>query len=123
MTLVNKVDKKIKVSLDEIIEYQIITYCFFNKLQISNADLKCLAELAKQKEIELTVFCNNLTDKGIFKSPQSARNSIAKASKKNLIIKIGNNKKKISLYTGINVQTEGTVLLDYKILGIETKAL
>ena len=122
MALVNKVDEKMRVSIDETIQYQIVTYCFFNRLQISNADLKCLAELAKQKEIELTLFCNELTDKGIFKSPQSARNAISKASKKNLIIKAGKNKKKISLHKGMNVQTEGNVLLDYKILGLETQA-
>ena len=122
MALVNKVDEKMRVTIDETIQYQIVTYCFFNRLQISNADLKCLAELAKQKEIELTLFCNELTDKGIFKSPQSARNAISKASKKNLIIKAGKNKKKISLHKGMNVQTEGNVLLDYKILGLETQA-
>jgi len=121
MALVNKVDEKMRVTVNETIQYQIVTYCFFNKLQISNADLKCLAELAKQKEIELTLFCNELTDKGIFKSPQSARNAISKASKKNLIVKIGKNKKKISLHKGMNVQTKGNVLLDYKILGLETQ--
>jgi hypothetical protein len=122
MALVNKVDEKMRVTINETIQYQIVTYCFFKRLQISNADLKCLAELAKQKEIELTLFCNELTDKGIFKSPQSARNAISKASKKNLIIKAGKNKKKISLHKGMNVQTEGNVLLDYKILGLETQA-
>ena len=121
MALVNKVEQKAKVTIDATIEYQIVTYCFFNDVQISNADLKCLAALAKQKEIELTIFCNNVTDMGIFKSPQSARNAISKASKKNLVIKDGTNKKKISINPIINVQTEGNVLLDYKILGLESK--
>lgn len=120
MALVNKVDKKAKVSVDKTTEYQIVTYCFFNDIQISNADLKCLAELARQKEIELTTFCNKLTELKIFKSAQSARNAISKASKKDLIVKVGKNKKIISLHTGMNVQTEGTVLLDYKILGLES---
>ena len=62
-----------------------------------------------------------MTELGIFKSPQSARNAIAKASKKDLITKIGKNKKKILLNPAINVQTKGSVLLDYKILGLETK--
>jgi len=121
MALVNKVKQKAKVTIDDTIKYQIVTYCFFNDIQISNADLSCLAELAKQKEIELTIFCKEVTDKGIFKSPQSARNAISKASKKNLVIKDGTNKKKISINPIINVQTEGNVLLDYKILGLESK--
>lgn len=122
MAIVNKVDFKLKVDINVSIKYQILSYCFFNDISISSADLKCLAELGKQKEIELTIFCNNVTELGIFKSPQSARNAIAKASKKNLIVKIGKNKKKILLNESINVQTKGNVLLDYKILGLETKA-
>tara|TARA_R110000765_G_scaffold1096_2_gene2735 strand:- start:658 stop:1029 length:372 start_codon:yes stop_codon:yes gene_type:complete len=121
MAIVNKVEQKAKVTVNTTIEYQIVTYCFFNKIQISNADLKCLAELAKQKKIELTLFCNDVTEKGIFKSPQSARNAVSKASKKNLILKDGKNKKKISINPIINVQTDGNILLDYKILGIESK--
>jgi hypothetical protein len=123
MAIVNKVDQKAKVDIDTTIQYQIVTYCFFNDVQISNADLRCLAELAKQGEVELTLFCNDVTDMGIFKSPQSARNAITKASKKQLVIKNGKNKKKIFLNKAMNVQTSGNVLLDYKILGIEAQEL
>ena len=121
MAIVNKVDQKAKVDLDTTIQYQIVTYCFFNNLQISNSDLKCLAELAKIGEVELTFFCLHGTDLGIFKSPQSARNAITKASKKDLVVKDGKNRKKIFLNKKMNVQTSGTVLLDYKILGIESE--
>jgi hypothetical protein len=120
MAIVNKVDQKARVDIDTTIQYQIVTYCFFNDIQISNSDLKCLAELAKKEKVELTLFCNDVTDLGIFKSPQSARNAITKASKKNLVIKDGTNKKKIYINQDLNVQTTGPVLLDYKILGIES---
>ena len=123
MAIVNKVDQKAKVDIDTTIQYQIVTYCFFNNIQISNADLKCLAELAKQGEVELTLFCNDVTELGIFRSPQSARNAITKASKKKLVVKDGKNKKKIYLNKALNVQTSGNVLLDYKILGVETEKL
>ena len=46
---------------------------------------------------------------------------LAKAEKKHLIIKKGSNKKTISLNSDMNVQTEGTILLDSKILGVETQ--
>lgn len=120
MALVNKVDQRVKSTLEKVIEFQLITYCFFNDIKVSSADLKCLVELSKISEIELTEFCVKLTDLGIFKSPQSARNAISKASKKNLITKIGKNKKKISINSDINIQSSGIVLLDYKILGIES---
>ena len=40
---------------------------------------------------------------------------------KKLVEKEGNNRKSVSLHNDMNVQTEGTVLLDYKFLGIETE--
>jgi len=121
MAIVNKVDLKMKVDIDLSIQYQIITYCFFNDISIGNSDLKFLAELSKNKNIELTKFCLKLVEDKIFKSPQSARNAISKAERKKLVVKKGNNKKTISLEKNINVQIEGLVLLDYKILGYESK--
>tara|TARA_R100000231_G_scaffold77497_1_gene60028 strand:+ start:637 stop:1008 length:372 start_codon:yes stop_codon:yes gene_type:complete len=121
MAIVNKVDIKVKMSKDEVIKYQILTYCFLNNLLISNSDLNCLCELAKEGEVELTSFCSLISDKKIFKSSQSCRNALAKAEKKNLIIKKGSNKKTIVINPDMNIQTEGTILLDSKILGVETK--
>jgi len=121
MAVVNKVDKRVKTSRDLVIKYQILTYCFLNEIQVSSSDLNCLAELAKKGRKELTSFCEYISKKGIFKSSQSCRNALAKAEKKKLIIKDGSNKKTIYLNQDINVQTEGTILLDYKILGVETQ--
>lgn len=119
MALVNKVNIKAKLSRDEIIKYQILTHCFLNDIQISNSDLECLCELAKGGIKELTEFCKSISKKGIFKSSQSCRNAITKAERKKLIIKNGSNKKTISL--NMKIETEGTILLDLKILGFETK--
>ena len=121
MALVNKVDKRVKMSKDDIIKYQILTHCFLNDIQISNSDLECLCELAKCGTKELTHFCEDISKKEIFKSAQSCRNALTKAEKKKLIIKNGSNKKTISLNPDMNIQIEGTILLDYKILGIETE--
>lgn len=121
MALVNKVDKKVKMSKDEVIKYQILTYCFLNDIQISNSDLKCLAILSKSNNVELTKFCDLISSNGIFKSSQSCRNALTKAEKKKLIVKNGSNKKTISINPNMNIQTHGLILLDYKILGIETK--
>lgn len=123
MAIVNKVDLKMQVNIDVSSRYQILTYCFFNDILISNSDLKFLAELSKVDDIELTKFCVDLVSKGIFKSPQSARNAITKAEKKDLLTKKGTNKKTITLNKDINVQTEGLVLLDYKVLGSEAQEL
>lgn len=120
MTLVKKVDKRIKSNIDTTIQYQILTHCFFNDIQISTSDLKCLSELAKNSNIEITKFCELAAEKNIFKSCQSARNAINKAERKALVIKSGKNKKTIKISDTINIQTDGTVLLDFKILGSES---
>jgi hypothetical protein len=120
MALVNNVGLQLKVDKDKCIQYQLVTYCFFENILISNSDLKFLTELSKNNGVELTKFCISLVDQGIFKSPQSARNAITKAEKKNLITKDGVNKKTISLSKGLNIQIQGLVLLDYKILGLES---
>jgi len=115
--IVNKVTKKIRTDIRRNVEYQILTYCFFNKIQISNTDLNCLGELAIMGEYELTDFCKIVCVQKIFKSPQSARNAITKAEKKGLIQKNGKNKKTIIISEVLNIQSKGVVLLDYKILG------
>ena len=121
MAIVNKVDLKQQVDKDVSIKYQIVTYCFFNDIRISNSDLEFLSELSKSGKIELTKFCNRLVGETIFKSSQSARNAITKAEKKGLLAKDGINKKTIMLNKAMNVQTKGLVLLDYKVLGREAK--
>ena len=121
MALVNKVDLKLKVNLDTCVMYQIMTYCFFKQIVISNSDLKFLMHLSKNDNIELTKFCIKLVDGNIFKSPQSARNAITKAEKKGLLNKSGINKKTITINKDMNIQKDGLVLLDYKILGNESQ--
>ena len=121
MAVVNKVEKKVKMSKDEIVKYQILTHCFLNDIQISKSDLDCLCELAKKGIQELTSFCKDISEKKIFKSKQSARNALTKAEKKNLIVKNGTNKKTISINNDMNIQTEGNIFLDFKMLGIETE--
>lgn len=117
MALVKKVDKKIKTTISDTTQYQILTYCFFNKIQISTADLSCLALLATLGTHELTDFCKIAVNNDIFKSAQSARNAITKAEKKGLIEKDGKNKKTIKLNGNLKVEVDDLVLLDFKILG------
>jgi hypothetical protein len=121
MALVNRVDKRVKMDKSGIVRYQLLTHCFLNGIQISDSDLKCLTELGLTGERELTEFCMYVAERNIFKTPQSARNAITKAEKKRLLVKIGKNRKTIRLNDDIKVQTEGTVLLDYKFVSVESE--
>lgn len=120
MALVNHVQKKTIVSRDAIVRFQIAYYCHMRGISISEHDLDCLSLLAQLGEQELTEFCERATEARIFGSTQSVRNALAKAEKRKLIIKIGRNRKRISISPELGVQTQGNILLDYKIIAIES---
>ena len=117
--IVNQVSKKVKMERQDIVKYQLLTYCYLEKINVSNADLDCLTMLAFNEEVELTEFCNNASDEGIFKTPQSVRNAVIKFERKGMIEKNGKGRKMIKLAPALNVQAKGNVFLDYKFVSIE----
>lgn len=118
MALVNQVQKKVMMSKRNIIKFQILTHCYINSITVSNSDLDCLTLLSSTGPMELTHFCYDAADEHkIFKSQQTVRNCINKCEKNGLVKKDLKNKKVISINDNIKIQTEGTILLDYKFLG------
>jgi hypothetical protein len=119
MAIVNQVQKRVKMPKWDIVQFQILTYCFINRISINESDLNCLTLLSFNQPIALTDFCYDASSEEgwIFKSPQTVRNAINKAEKQNLVVKNLKNKKMIALNPDIKIQTEGTILLDYKFLG------
>jgi hypothetical protein len=118
MAVVNQIEKKVMMTNWEVVKYQIVTHCYISKIQVSEADLNCLTFLALEGEQELTSFCSKVHDQNIFSSSQSARNSLTKCEKKNLIIKEGKNKKKISVNPDLKIIANGNILLNFKILSV-----
>ncbi len=120
MAIVNQVQKKIRMDLWDITKFQISVYCQLNNIVISVLDLNCLTLLALSGEVEITEFCDTATKEKIFGSSQSVRNAIVRLEKRFLITKIGRSKKKIKLNPSLNVQTKGNILLDFKIVRVES---
>jgi len=121
MAVVNQVKKNVRMDLWSIVKFQIAVYCQLKSLHLSDQDLSCLTFLALSGEKELTEFCEAATSNKIFGSSQSVRNAVTKAEKKKLLIKNGKNKKTITLNPELKVQVGGNILLDYKILYVESK--
>lgn len=119
--IVNQVSKKVKMGKGDIVKYRLLTHCYLEKINVSNADLDCLTMLAFNGEIELTEFCNNASDEGVFKTPQSVRNAVIKFERKGMIEKNGKGRKMIKLSPSLNVQAKGNVLLDYKFVSLESE--
>lgn len=119
MAKANLVQKKVRMGQRDIIKYQLITYCFMNDIRLSNNELDCLTLLGVFVESELAEFCNLAVEEKIFKTPQTVRNFLTKAERKmNLIYKDGTNKKKIGLHDDLKIQTQGNIVLDFKIFHV-----
>jgi hypothetical protein len=123
MALVNQVQKKVKMPKWDVVKFQILTHCYVNKIAMSESDLNCLTLLSFNQPIELTHFCYDASseEEPIFKSPQTVRNCINKAEKNGLVLKDDANKKVIFLNPDLKIQTDGTILLDYKFLGYDSQ--
>jgi hypothetical protein len=123
MALVNQVRKNVRLQKWDIVKFQIITYCYINKILLSNADLDCLTLLSFNQPIELSNFCSDasIEEDSIFKSAQSVRNSLNKSEKHNIIVRSANNKKVIQLNPLLKIQVKGNILLDYKFFANESK--
>lgn len=118
MAVVNQVEKKAKMDKFSIVQYQIVTHCFLSGIVLSSAELSCLSMLALEGEQELNSFCQKMFGNSIFKSPQTVRNTIAKAEKNSLVIKEGKSKKKIYINPSLKIQTDGNIFLNYKFLSV-----
>jgi hypothetical protein len=118
MALVNQVQKRVVMSKNDIIKFQILTHCYINRITMSESDLECLTLLSLLGPIELSHFCYEASDEHkIFKSEQTVRNCINKCEKNNLVSKDPSNKKVVFIDPALKVQTEGDILLDFKFLG------
>lgn len=121
MAKANLVQKKVKLGYKDIIQYQLITYCFMQKIKLSDNELECLTLLGTQGNAELSVFCKSAVQEKVFKTPQTVRNFLTKAYKLNLVTKEGTNKKQISLNNNLKVQTKGNIILDFKMFHLVTQ--
>ena len=120
MALVSQVQKRVRMPKWDVVKFQILTHCYINRITM---DLDCLTLLSFNQPIELSNFCLDASSEEdqIFKSPQTVRNSINKSEKTGLIVKDSTNKKIIRVNPNLKIQTEGTILLDFKFLGNDTK--
>lgn len=123
MPQANTLEKRVRLTREEVIRYQLLTYAFLNKLgTLSEGDLSSLTELSLLGEVELNDFCNHIANKKIFANPQSARNSIGRSVSRDLITKSeGRRNIKIKVNPNIQLITKGyAIYLDFKFLSVES---
>jgi hypothetical protein len=118
MATVNRIEKKAVMPKWDLIKFQILTYCYLNRITISEAEIECLTLLSLNQPAVLTEFCFDVSEETpwIFKSSQSVRNAINKCYKKGLVIKDSKDKKIISLNPKLQVITTSPILYELKFL-------
>lgn len=115
----NQVQKKIRMELWDVVKFQIIVHCYNNRIPTSEGELECLTLLAISGNAELGVFCTDAIKHNISTCTQSIRNVLVRVEKKNLILKTGKGKKRISINPAMNIQVKGNILLDYKVYRLD----
>lgn len=136
MAKVNLVNKQVQMGLPDIIKFQLLTHCYINHIALSELDFDCLTQLGILGETELTDFCTLMAErrlqeklktmseaagKKLDASPQTIRNVLIKVEKEGLIQKTGKGRKRISLNPELKIQTGGNILLNYKVVHIESQ--
>jgi hypothetical protein len=116
MAQANVVQKKARMGHRDIIKYQIMTHCFMKDIPLSEAGLDCLTLLAAYGTYNLAEFCNTVVDEKIFKTTQPVRNFLTQAENTGLVSKNGTTKKTVALRDDLKIQTEGNIVLDFKMI-------
>ena len=126
---VKKITKKLKLSTEDVVKYQILTeIMFFKKEYLISSDLEILTLLAVWGPTDLVSFCNNAA-KSLYKDmlpeeiavrSQNIRNRVVKLEKRKLVEKTNEGRKQIQIAKGFNIVSKGNILLDYNYLGIES---
>jgi hypothetical protein len=120
----NQVEKTIIQDQLEIVKLQIVIHCFVKKIALNNTELDCLALLGCRGKVRLTEFCALAAELKLMGSSSAVNNCLSRIEKSRLCIKEGVGKKKIFLNPELGIQTQGNILLKYKIVRLEqTNAL
>lgn len=123
---VNKLNKKIRMTLYDAVKYQIITeIMFLKKENIIPSDIEILTLLGLWGPVNLSSFCfkaatylyPGLQPEEYAIRSQNVRNRIVKLQKRNIVVK--NDKKAIALNPDFKVVGKGNVLIDYNFLALE----
>lgn len=117
-----KVDKVIRLNKLEIIRYQLMHHCFINKIRLSDTELSCLSLLGQLGEVRLSEFNKIASSKAggnILGSAMAIASCLSKIERTGLFVKKNNGKKVIFLNPTLNIQSEGNIIINLKLIKLE----
>lgn len=117
-----KVDKVVRLNKLEIIRYQLMHHCFMKKIRLSDSELSCLSLLGQLGQVRLSEFNKIASSKAggnILGSPIAIASCLSKIERTGLFVKKNNGKKVIFLNPDLNIQTEGNIIINLKLVKLE----
>jgi hypothetical protein len=113
------VEKNVPLSLFDIVRYQMHFYCFMNNVRMAPAQLDTLAYLGLWGEMNISDFCQQITDLELFTNPQTVRNFVIKCVKDGYIVRKGLGNKNIELSEVFVLLNTGTILINLKLYHVD----
>lgn len=105
----------------EIVKYQIMNYCFINKVRLGETELTCLALLGECGPILMTDFWKLVVAKGVLKNPIGVNNILLRLHDKKLVVKQNSSKKTVEINPELNIHAEGDIVINLKLYKLEAK--
>jgi len=115
-----QINKVVQLDRFEIVKYQLMHYCFMNKMRINETELNCLSVLGEVGPKKLSDFLSIVASRHILGNTASVSNCLNKLAHTKLYIKSGANKKIIQLNPELEIVVEGGILINLKLIKIET---
>lgn len=117
-----KVSKTIQLSRSEMIRYQILHYCFMKNIRLNNTQISCLTLLGEMGSTPLRTFCQAAADKNILANSTAVQNCLYQMDGKSLYLKKKQDRLIVSLDPSLNILTEGSILLELKLITLGTNS-
>lgn len=106
---------------ESIIRFQLICHCCLNQIKLNTHGLQCLTVLGMLGKTDLSQFCEMMKSENIFTSVLSARSRLTILQEAGLILKDHSKyRKTVQLHPNMKIQTTGNILVDMKLLSMET---
>jgi hypothetical protein len=113
------IEKRVPLSLHDIVKFQISHHCFLNNIKIAPNELTCLAYLGEWGEMNFTDFCEQIVDTELYSNPQTVRNAMLKYIRTGLVLRKGKANKIVTISDSIGVLNEGNIIIKMQVYHVE----
>lgn len=115
------VDKKVRLDIFDIVRYQIIHYCFINRIRLNDTEINLLALMGEVGKIKMQDFGRLATKRSIVGSAAVGLNALMKLERSDLFIKEGHGKKIVYLNPKLNVFSEGSIVINLRLIKLDER--